>query len=118
MSEAVNSSMLTKIKEFLIGGRRAGDISPADAEKIQKASYTLSQTESKKTFSPTYLSILSGLESEERQIFEGTVYYLTKIASNKAQYCEDIKAILNDKAHDKSINPKFREFIKQQLDEL
>lgn len=115
MAEAINSSMLTKIKEFLIG-RRTGDISPADAEKIQKASYALSQAESKKTFSPSYLSILSGLESEEKQIFESTVYYLTRIANNKPQYDNEIKAILEDKARDKAINPKFREFIKQQLE--
>lgn len=117
MAEAINSSMLTKIKEFLTG-RRAGEISPADAEKIQKAAYTLSQTEIKKTFSPTYLSILNGLESEEKQLFEGTVYYLARIATNKPQYREDIIAVLQDKSHDKSINPKFREFIKQQLEEI
>ena len=117
MAEAINSSMLTKIKAFLIG-RRAGNISPADAEKIQKASYALSQAEIKKTFSPTFLSMLSGLESDDKQIFEGTVYYLTRIALHKKQYHDEIRDILLDKSHDKAINPKFREFIKQHLEEL
>lgn len=117
MTEAINSSMLTKIKKFLTG-RRASEISPSDAEKIQKAAYALSQTETKKTFSPTFLSILSGLESDDKQIFEGTVYYLTRIALHKKQYSDEIKQVLQDKSHDKSINPKFREFVKQQLEEF
>ena len=117
MSEAINSSMLKKIKEFLTG-RRTGDISPAEAERIQKAAYALSQAEIKKTFTPTYQSILLGLEAEEKQVFEGTVYYLVRIALNKKQYRDDIVAILQDKSHDKSLNPKFREFIKQQLEEI
>lgn len=116
MSEAINSSMLTKIKEFF--SRRSGEITPVEAEKIQKAAYALSQAEIKKTFTPTYQSILSGLENEEKQIFEGTVYYLVKIALNKKQYRDDIVAILQNKSHDKNLNPKFREFIKQQLDEI
>ena len=117
MAEAINSSMLTKIKEFLTG-RRAGEIPPSEAERIQKAAYALSQAEVKKTFSPTFLSILSGLESDDKQIFEGTVYYLGRIALHKKQYSDDIKAILKDKSRDKSINPKFREFIKQQLEDI
>ena len=117
MNDAINSSMLTKIKEFLTG-RRSGEITPAEAEKIQKAVYALSQAEIKKTFTPTYQSILWGLENEEKQIFEGTVYYLVRIALNKKQYRDDIVAILQDKSHDKNLNPKFREFIKQQLDEI
>ena len=117
MNDAINSSMLTKIKEFLTG-RRSGEITPAEAEKIQKAAYALSQAEIKKTFTPTYQSILWGLENEEKQIFEGTVYYLVRIALNKKQYRDDIVAILQDKSHDKNLNPKFREFIKQQLDEI
>jgi len=117
MSDAINSSMLTKIKDF-ITGRKSGEITPAEAERIQRAAFQLSQAEIKKTFSPTYLSILDGLNSEEKQIFEGTVYYLVQIAINKKQYHDDIEDILRTKARDKGINPKFREFIKQQLDEI
>lgn len=117
MSKAINSSMLKKIKQFLTG-RRSGEITPTEAEKIQKAAYALSQTEIKKTFTPTYQSILWGLESEDKQIFEGTVYYLVRIALNKKQYRDDIADILQDKSHDKSLSPKFREFIKQQLEEI
>lgn len=111
MSTGVSSSMLKKITGFLIR-RKSGDISPSEAEKIQKASYALTHTEVKKKFSPVYHSIINGLESEERQIFEATVYYLTKIAQNKPKYRDDIVKILQEKMKDNGINPEFREIIK------
>jgi len=117
MSEVANSSMLHKLKEFIFG-RKSGEITPSEAEKIQKAYYTLKHTEVKKKFSPTYLSILSGLESEEKQLFEATVYYLVKIAANKPKYHKEIVEILRNKADDKQINPQFREYIKQQLQNI
>lgn len=48
MSDGVSASMFKKLKDFLIG-RKAGDITPAEAHKIQKASYALAHTEVKKT---------------------------------------------------------------------
>lgn len=114
MSEKNNSSMLTKLKDFLIG-RKSDEITPADAEKIQKTSYALAHEEIKKKYSPTYLSLLSGLESEEKQLFEASVYYLARIAANKSKYYQEIIKILNNKASDKQINPEFREYIKQQI---
>jgi len=114
MSEKNNSSMLTKLKDFLIG-RKSDEITPADAEKIQKASYALAHEEIKKKYSPTYLSLLSGLESEEKQLFEASVYYLARIATNKSKYYQEIIKILKNKASDKQINPEFREYIKQQI---
>ena len=53
MSDGVSASMFKKLKDFLIG-RKAGDITPAEAHKIQKASYALAHTEVKKRFSPIY----------------------------------------------------------------
>ena len=47
MSDTENTSMLQKIKDFFTG-RKSGDITPADAEKIQKAFYALSKVENKK----------------------------------------------------------------------
>ncbi len=117
MPAGINSSMLKKITGFLIR-RKAGDISPAEAEKIQKASYTLSHAEIKKKFSPVYLSILPGLESEERQVFEASVYYLAKIAENKQKYREEILKILNEKALSNGINPEFREILKYQVQNI
>ena len=67
MSDGVSASMFKKLKDFLIG-RKAGDITPAEAHKIQKASYALAHTEVKKRFSPSYESMVSGLDSEEKQI--------------------------------------------------
>ena len=114
MAAQVSSSMFAKLKDFLIG-RKSGEISPADAEKIQKASYTLAYTEVKNKYSPTYLSLLSGLESDEKQLFEASVYYLTRIAANKPKYHQEIIEILQNKASEKRINPEFREYIKQQI---
>lgn len=114
MTEAVSSSMLRKLKDFLIG-RRNDEITPTEALKIQKASYTLAHTEVKKHFSPTYMSMLSGLDSAEKQVFEATVYYMVKIAINKPKYREEILEILNNKAANNKINPEFREFIKKEI---
>ena len=114
MSEVINSSMLKKLKDFLIG-RKSGEITPAEAEKIQKAYYTLIHTETKKKFSPTYLSLVNGLDSEEKQLFEASVYYLVRIAENKPKYKPEITEILNNKLSNKKLNPEYREYIKQQI---
>jgi hypothetical protein len=117
MSETVSSSMLQKFKDFLTG-RKSGEITPADAEKIQKADYALAHTEVKKKYSPTYLSILSGLESEEKQLFEATVYYLVQIAANKPKYHDEIIEILENKAAENTIKPAHWEYIQQQLQNI
>lgn len=114
MAEKVNSSMLQKFKDFLIG-HKSGDITPAEAEKIQKTSYALIHGEQKRKFTPPYLTILPGLDSEEKQLFEASVYYLVKIAANKSKYHKEILEILKNKADDKALKPEFREYIKQQI---
>ena len=117
MAKAENSSVLQKVKNFLVG-RKNGEITPAQAEKIQKVSYTLTHSEQKKKFSPTYLTIAKGLDSEEKQLFEASVYYLARIAANKAKYRQDIIDILTKKASEKRINPEFREYIMQQIQNI
>ncbi len=117
MSAKSSSSMLKKITGFLIR-RKTDDISPSEAERIQKASYALTQAEIKKKFSPVYLDILKGLESEEKQIFEATVYYLSKIAQNKQKYKDDILNILKEKSKESRLNPEFRETIKSYIVEI
>lgn len=117
MTEGVSASMFKKIKDFLIG-RKVGDITPAEAHKIQKASYVLNNTEIKKRFSPTYESMLKGLESEEKQVFEGTVWYLSKIAMNKPKYQQDIVDLLEKKSKEKGINPEFKEYIRTHLQNI
>lgn len=109
--------MFKKLKDFIIG-RKAGDITPAEANRIQTASYVLSKTEVKKKFSPTYLSILPELESEDKQIFEGAAYYLAQIATNKEKYKQEILDAFNKKIAQKSINPEFREYLKQQIQNI
>lgn len=117
MSTGISSSMLKKITGFLVR-RKNGDISPAEAENIQKASYALAHAEIKKKYSPVYLSILNGLDSEEKQIFEATVYYLVRIARNKAKYCDEILEILDKKSNENRLNPEFREIIKRGIDDI
>ena len=114
MAEKTSSSMLKKIKDFLIG-HKPGEITPAEAEKIQKASYALTHAEVKKKYSPTYLSLVSGLDSEEKQLFEASAYYLARIANNKPKYKPEIMEIFAEKLANKKINPEFREYIKQQV---
>lgn len=117
MAASVSSSMLKKITGFLIR-RKSGDISPSEAEKIQKASYALSQAEIKKKFSPVYLSMVSGLDSEEKQVFEASAYYLAKIAVNKQKYREEILEIFNEKINKNNINPEFKEFLKYYVQNI
>ena len=117
MSETISTSMLQKFKDF-ITGHKSGDITPSEAEKIQKTSYALTHAEIKKKFSPTYLSMLPGLDSQEKQLFEATVYYFVQIAAHKTKYHEEIVEILKNKTEEKSLNPEFREYIKQQLKNL
>lgn len=117
MSEGLSSSMFKKIKDFLVG-HKEGDITPAEAHNIQKASYILNNTEIKKRFSPTYESMVKGLESEEKQVFEGSVWYLAKIAMNKPKYQDAIVEILEKKSQEKGINPEFKDYIKGQLQNI
>ena len=117
MAVSVSSSMLKILKGFLLG-KKDGDISPSEAEKIQKASYALNNADVKKRFSPTYLSMLSGLDSEEKQVFEATVYYLTRIAIKKPKQQEAILKCMEDKASTKGLIPEFRECLKQHILEI
>ncbi|MBO5441181.1 MAG: hypothetical protein J6J35_05650 [Alphaproteobacteria bacterium] len=113
----VSSTMLQKLKGFLVG-RKSGEISATEAEKIQKASYALMHAEVKKQFSPAYLSILPELDNPEKQVFEAAVYYLTKIASQKTKYQQDILEIMAKKASDHKLNPEFREHLKTQMQNI
>lgn len=117
MAVSVSSSMLKILKGFLLG-KKSGDITPSEAEKIQKASYALNNAEIKKHYSPAYLTILPGLDSEKKQVFEASVYYLTKIAIKKEKYREDILNHLLEKTHKKGINPEFREYIKTNIQKI
>ncbi|MCM1323719.1 MAG: hypothetical protein NC218_06120 [Acetobacter sp.] len=117
MSTGISATMFKKITGFLVR-RKSGDISPSEAEKIQKASYALVNADIKKKFSPVYLSILNGLDSDEKQIFEATAYYLTKIAQNKSKYKENILNIMDAKAKEGGINPEFREILKNEIQKI
>lgn len=114
MTDTANSSVLKKLKDFLIG-RKSGEVTPAEAEKIQKAAYALMHAEIKKKYSPTYLSLIAGLDSEEKQLFEASVYYLVRIAANKPKYKQEIIEILKTKIANTKINPEYKEYIKQQM---
>ena len=46
MTSGISSSMFKKIKGFIVR-RKSSDISPTEAEKIQKASYALARAEVK-----------------------------------------------------------------------
>ena len=117
MSVSVSSSMLKILKSFLLG-QKDRDITPSEAEKIQKASYALNNAEIKKRFTPPYLSMLSGLDSLDKQLFEATVYYLTQIAIKKNKYQEDILKILQEKSTSKELNAEFKEYIKQNIQKI
>lgn len=114
MAASISSTMLKKITGFLVR-RKNGDISPAEAEKIQKASYALIHAEVKKKYTPVYQGILNGLDSEEKQIFEATIYYLVRIAQNKPKYHDEILEILKEKSKNSRLSPEFREIIKINL---
>ena len=62
--------------------------------------------------------MVSGLDSEEKQIFEGTAWYLAKIAENKPKYQRAIVEILEAKIAEKGINPEFREYLKLQVQNI
>ena len=62
--------------------------------------------------------MLKGLESEEKQVFEGTVWYLAKIAMNKPKYQQNIVDLLEKKSKEKGINPEFKEYIKTHLQNI
>lgn len=113
----VSSTMLQKLKGFLVG-HKSGEISATEAEKIQKASYALMHAEIKKQFTPAYLNIVPELDNPEKQVFEAVVYYLTKIASQKAKYQRDIIEIMAKKAADNKLNPEFREHLKAQIQNI
>ena len=117
MTTNASSSMLKVFKDFLLG-KKDSDISPIEAEKIQKASYTLSNTEVKKRFSPPYLSMLPDLESNDKQVFEATVYYLAKIAMKKNKYHDDILKALQERYNNKSLPPEFKEYLKQYMQKM
>ena len=117
MVKTTNSSVLQKVKEFF-GARKTGDITPAEAEKIQKMAYMETNKEQKKKFTPPFQTIAESLNTEEKQLFEANVYYLTRIAINKPKYRQEILEILKKKSSEKRINPEFREYILQQIQNI
>ncbi|MBQ8750438.1 MAG: hypothetical protein IJZ30_02230 [Alphaproteobacteria bacterium] len=110
----ISSPMLKILKSFLLG-QKDKDITPSEAEKIQKASYALNNAEIKKRFTPPYANMLADLESPDKQVFEASLYYLTKIAIKKSRYREDIVKNMHEKVQNKSLNPEYKEAIKQQI---
>ena len=117
MVASVSSSMLKILKSFLLG-QKDKEITPSEAEKIQKAAYALNNADIKKRFTPPYLSMVSGLDSKEKQLFEATVYYLTKIAIKKSKYREDILNLLKEKSLSKGLSSDFKECIKQNIQKI
>lgn len=61
--------------------------------------------------------MVSGLDSEEKQIFEGTAWYLAKIAENKPKYQQAIVEILEAKIAEKVLI-EFREYLKLQVQNI
>ena len=114
MEKGISSSMLRKLTGF-ITRHKEGEITPGEANQIQKTSYALNNTIIKKKFSPTYETIVLGLDSEEKQIFESTVYYLTRIAQNKPKYKKNIIKEMQLRIDDKELNPEFRNILKQYI---
>ncbi len=117
MAKGISVTMFKKIKEFL-HKRKPDNMTPAEAQKIQKASYALSHTEIKKRFSPTYEGILLGLNSSEKQVFEASAWYLGRIAVNKPKYQAEIIEAMEQKSRQKGINPEFREYLKKQIQNI
>ncbi len=114
MSVNISSSMLKILKSFLLG-EKDKDVTPSDAEKIQKASYALDNADIKKRFTPPYISMIADLDSSDKQVFDASLYYLTKIAIKKSRYREDIVKNMHEKLQNKSLNPEFKESLKQQI---
>ena len=110
----ISSPMLKIIKSFLLG-QKDKDITPNDAEKIQKASYALNNAEIKKRYTPPYVNMLADLENPDKQVFEASLYYLTKIAIKKSRYREDIVKNMHERLQNKSLNPEYKDAIKQQI---
>ncbi len=117
MSVVLNASMLKKIKEFIIR-RKSDDITPNEAEKIQRAWVAINQAEVKKKYTPVYQTLAAGLESEEKQVVEASAYYMAEIAVNKPQYTETILKIFQDKTLEVDINPEIREYLKRMIQNI
>jgi CRISPR/Cas system-associated exonuclease Cas4 (RecB family) len=117
MSVVLNASMLKKIKEFIIR-RKSDDITPSEAEKIQRAWVAINQAEVKKKYTPVYQTLAVGLESEEKQVVEASACYMAEIAVNKPQYTETILKIFQDKTLEVGINPEIREYLKRMIQNI
>lgn len=117
MAKGISAAMFKKLKDFLVR-HKPDNMTPAEAHKIQKASYALSHAEVKKRFSPTYEGILVGLGSDEKQIFEASAWYLGKIAVNKPKYQAEIIDVLEQKSRQKGLNPEFRDYLKLQIQNI
>ncbi len=117
MAKGISIAMFRKIKEFL-HKHKLDNMTPAEAQKIQKASYALAHTEIKKRFSPTYEGILQGLNSHEKQVFEASAWYLGRIAINKPKYQAAIIEAMEQKSCQKGLEPEFREYLKKQIQNI
>lgn len=98
MFKNANKKILEFFKLWWSKDAPSDEITPKQANAIQKTSYIISKKEFEKSCTPPYVAIAAQLGSDKQQIFEAAVFYLCTIAFNEPKYQNAIVHILDSYA--------------------
>ena len=88
------------------------------AREIQKLVFEKRTSKKGTNTNPPYKKIVPQLDDKHDQIFEGAVFYLTKIAKSSAKYREEIRNILEQHLEKPHLSAKRKEYINNKLSEM
>ena len=93
MFKNANQKIVEFFKLWWAGKEETDEITPRQANAIQKTSYLISKKEFEKACTPPYVAVAAQLGTDKQQVFEAAVYYLCTIAVNEPKY---EKAIIHE----------------------
>ncbi len=109
------SSMINRTGLF---SRKRLAMNETAAREIQKLVFEKRTSKKGTNTNPPYKKIVSQLDDKHDQIFEGAVFYLTKIAKSSAKYREEIRNILEQHLEKPHLSAKRKEYINNKLSEM
>ncbi len=112
MFKSANKKIIEFFRLWWSGKPEIGEISPRQANAIQKKSYLISKKEFEQICTPPYVAVAAQLGSNKQKVFEAAVFYLCTIAVNEPKYEKAILHVLDSYASEHEKIPQRAEYIK------
>ena len=111
MFKSANKKIIEFFKLWWAKDTPEDEITPRQANAIQKTSYIISKKEFEKSCTPPYVAVAAQLGTDKQQVFEAAVFYLCVIAANEPKYKKAILHVLDSYAEEHKKFPSRAEYI-------